>query len=65
MKFFPTKEDAISYVEANEKQYMNVNGNLVECEVEYSLLQPVLHRLPYLGLHSGFRRTDLRCPVLG
>lgn len=44
VKFFPIKEDAISYVEANEKQYMKVNGNLVECEVEYSLLQPVLHR---------------------
>ena len=44
VKFFPTKEDALAYVEANEKQYMRVDGKLVECEVEYSLLQPVLHR---------------------
>lgn len=44
VKFFPTKEAALAYVEANEKQYMRADGKLVECEVEYSLLKPVLHR---------------------
>lgn len=44
IKFFPTIKDAIAYVEANEKQYMRVDGKLVECEVEYDLIQPVLHR---------------------
>ena len=44
VKFFDTKEDAMKYVEANEPQYMMLNGEMVECEVEYSLLRPVMYR---------------------
>lgn len=44
VKFFSTETDAKKYVEANEKQYMKLDGKLVECEVEYDLLRPVLLR---------------------
>lgn len=44
VKFFPTREDAIAYVEANEKQYIKMDEKLVECEVEYDLLSPILYR---------------------
>lgn len=44
VKFFPTKEDAMSYVETNEKQYAKVDGKLIECEVKYDLLKPILYR---------------------
>ena len=43
IRFFDTKEEAMAYVEANEKQYMNIDGKLVECEVEYDTIKPVLH----------------------
>ena len=44
VKFFDTKEDAMQYVEANEPQHAMLNGELVECEVEYDLLRPVIYR---------------------
>ena len=43
IKFFTTKEEALAYVAANEKQYVRLDGNLVECEVQYDILKPVLH----------------------
>lgn len=44
VKFFETKEDAMRYVEDNKPEYININGELVECEVEYDLLRPVMCR---------------------
>lgn len=43
LKFFETKEKAMAYVESNEKQYVSLYGKLVEVEVKYDLLEPVLH----------------------
>ena len=44
IKFFDTEEDAMRYVEANKPEYMNINGKLVESNVEYDLLRPVMYR---------------------
>lgn len=44
VKFFPTEADARAYVETHDKQYIKRNGELIECEVEYDLLRPVLLR---------------------
>lgn len=44
VKFFDTKEDGMIYVEANEPEYIMIDGKMVECEVEYSLLRPVMYR---------------------
>lgn len=44
IKFFNTKEEAMQYVENNEPQYINLNGKLIESEVEYDLLRPVMYR---------------------
>lgn len=44
IKFFDTKEDVMRYVEANEPQYAMYKGELLECEVEYDLLRPVMYR---------------------
>lgn len=44
VKFFDTKEDGMRYVEANKPEYIMINGKTVECEVEYSLLKPVMYR---------------------
>lgn len=44
VKFFPTESNARAYIEANKKQYMMLDGNLVESDVEYDLIKPVLLR---------------------
>lgn len=43
IKFFDTEEDAMKFVEVNEPQYIMVNGELVECKVEYDMLRPVIY----------------------
>ncbi len=42
MKFFPTEVDAWKYINANEKQYVKENGELVGVEVNYDPPKPVL-----------------------
>lgn len=42
MKFFSTKADAWKFINANEKQYIMENGDLVEVEVIYDPPKPVL-----------------------
>lgn len=42
MKFFPTEADAWKYINADEKQYVNEKGKLVEVEVSYDPPVPVL-----------------------
>ena len=44
MKFFDTEAQAWDYIKENNKQYAEVDGELVEFEVEYDDPLPVLHR---------------------
>lgn len=44
IKFFDTKEEAMQFVEKNDPQYVNLDGKLIECEVEYDFLKPVIYR---------------------
>lgn len=43
-KFFDTEQEAWDYIKADNKQYAEVNGVLVEVPVEYDAPVPVLHR---------------------
>lgn len=61
IKFFDTKEDAMRYVEANEPQYAMYNGELLECEVDYDLLRPVI----YHKLADGEQRTGMDFGIKG
>ena len=45
MKFFDTEAEAWDYINENNKQYAEVNGELVEFEVKYDNPLPVLHRV--------------------
>ena len=42
MKFFPTEVEAWEYINADEKQYVEENGKLVEVKVSYDSPVPVL-----------------------
>ena len=54
VKFFDTEDDAMRYIEADEPQYIMLNGELVECEVEYNLLRPVIyHKLENTEQRKG------------
>ena len=44
MIFFDTEQEAWDYIYANNKQYAEENGVLVEIPVEYDAPVPVLHR---------------------
>lgn len=44
MKFFDTKQEALDYISADNKQYAEVNGVVTEVLVEYDAPVPVLHR---------------------
>lgn len=44
MVFFDTEQEAWDYIYANNKQYAEENGVLVEVPVEYDPPMPVLHR---------------------
>lgn len=44
VKFFPTEADARKFIEANEKQYVNIDGKRIGFDVQYDLLKPVLLR---------------------
>ncbi|MSS63685.1 hypothetical protein [Velocimicrobium porci] len=43
-KFFDTEQEAWDYINADNKQYAEENGILVEVPVEYAPPVPVLHR---------------------
>lgn len=43
-KFFDTEQEAWDYINADNKQYAEENGVLVEVPVEYDAPVPVLHR---------------------
>lgn len=43
-KFFDTEQEAWDYINADNKQYAEENGILVEVPVEYDAPVPVLHR---------------------
>lgn len=61
IKFFNTEEDAMRYIEVNEPQYIMLNGELVECEVDYDLLRPVI----YHKLADGEQRTGIDFGIKG
>lgn len=61
VKFFDTEEDAMRYIEVNEPQYIMLNGELVECEVDYDLLRPVI----YHKLVDGEHRTGIDFGIKG
>ena len=44
IKFFPTKDEAQSFINAHEKQYAMENGKLIERVAEYDNPVPVLYR---------------------
>ena len=44
IKFFDTKEEAMRYVEANNPEYININGKLIEDTVQYDFIKPVMYR---------------------
>lgn len=44
MKFFDTEQEAWDYINADNKQYIKVDGVAVEIEVDYDAPVPVLHR---------------------
>lgn len=44
VKFFPTEKEALDYINADNKQCIIQNGNLVEIAVEYDPPKPVLCR---------------------
>ena len=44
MKFFDTEQEAWDYINADNKQYAEVNGVITEIPVEYDPPVPVLHR---------------------
>lgn len=44
VRFFPSIKKAWNFINANEKQYITDNGELVEMEVIYDPPKPVLHR---------------------
>lgn len=60
-KFFDTEADAWEYINADNKQYINENGSLIQVDVEYEAPLPVLHRrinnpderVGYVGCHEG------------
>ena len=43
IRFFPTKDEAQKFIDANEKQYVMENDILVEMEIEYDSPLPVLY----------------------
>ena len=45
MKFFDTEAEAWDYIKADNKQYAEENGTLMEFNVEYDPPVPVLHRI--------------------
>lgn len=61
LKFFDTEAEAWNYINSNPKQYINVDGELVQMNVEYEAPLPVLHRkvnspderIGYVGCHEG------------
>ena len=44
VKFFDTEQEALDYIKADNKQYAEENGVLVEIPVEYDPPMPVLYR---------------------
>lgn len=44
MKFFDTEQEAWDYINADNKQYIKMDGVAVEIEVDYDAPVPVLHR---------------------
>lgn len=44
MKLFDTEQETWDYINADNKQYIKVNGVAVEIEVDYDAPVPVLHR---------------------
>lgn len=44
MKFFDTEAEAWDYINSNPEQYVNIDGELVQVDVEYEAPLPVLHR---------------------
>ena len=44
MKFFDTKQEAWDYINADNKQYVEIDGTPIEIPVEYDPPIPVLHR---------------------
>ena len=44
VKFFETEQEALDYINADHKQYINKNGIFLEIEVMYETPMPVLHR---------------------
>ena len=44
MKFFDTETEAREYINSSPEQYINVDGELVQVDVEYEAPLPVLHR---------------------
>lgn len=61
MKFFDTEADAWEYINADNKQYINENGTLIQIDVVYEAPMPILHRkinnpderVGYVGCHEG------------
>lgn len=61
MKFFDTEAEAWDYINSNPDQHINVDGRLVQVDVEYEAPLPILHRkvnnpderVGYLGCHEG------------
>ncbi|MCB7194943.1 hypothetical protein, partial [[Clostridium] scindens] len=43
-KFFDTEQEAWDYINADNPQYAEVNGTVIEIPVEYDPPMPVLHR---------------------
>ena len=59
MKFFDTKQEAWDYINADNKQYAEENGVLVDIPVDYDPPVPVLHRKETdpskkIGFHNCF-----------
>ena len=44
VKFFATKEETKEYMESHKTQPANIDGTIVECNIEYELFVPVLVR---------------------
>lgn len=44
MKIFPSEKEALNYIKADHKQYIQENGKLIKILWEYDEPRPVLHR---------------------
>lgn len=61
MKFFDTEAEAWDYINSNPDQHIDVDGQLVQVDVEYEAPLPILHRkvnspderVGYIGCHEG------------